>query len=102
MPFGVAPKAVQDIDGHPVKGWVTVLRGHLLVYHGESVVWYVENGMKAWEVFHEHDRIVFSTNWDFHGRVTLQILHGTFRRTPPWLWGVTDQTEPTAPWWEEG
>ena len=20
---------------------------------------------------------------------------------PPWWWGVTDQTEPTAPWWEE-
>ena len=21
--------------------------------------------------------------------------------SPPWLWGVTDQTEPTAPWWNK-
>ena len=21
--------------------------------------------------------------------------------SPPWWWGVTDQTGPTAPWWEE-
>ena len=25
-------------------------------------------------------------------------MGGEIRTTPPWLWGETDQTEPTAPW----
>ncbi len=24
------------------------------------------------------------------------------KRSPPWWWNVTDQTEPTAPWWKGG
>ena len=38
--------------------------------------------------------------WKLDGTVVYQRgADGEKRRAPPWLWGVTDQTEPTMPAW---
>ena len=48
------------------------------------------------------------TIWNFDGTIQHQrpyygddVRKQERRKAPPWLWGVTDQTEPTAPWWNE-
>ena len=46
------------------------------------------------------------TRWNELGWVTGQDSHNNgrpvdLRSEPPWWDGVSDQTEPTAPWWEE-
>ncbi len=33
--------------------------------------------------------------------VAVPTVPAVWNRSPPWWWGVTDQTEPTAPWWDE-
>ena len=56
------------------------------------------------------------TRWNFDGTVSLQrrnykldrtkkvvgydYLPGQWRESSPWWWGITDQTKPTAPWWD--
>ena len=73
-------------------------------------LWYVENGYKAGE-FLKVDGILRITDWHIDGTVAGQILEvgddravdsikGGSKTEPPWWWGVTDQTEPTAPWWD--
>ena len=46
------------------------------------------------------------TSWRGSGEILSQTTgvapNLTSRRAPPWSWGETDQTEPTAPWVLEG
>ena len=47
--------------------------------------------------------IMRRTWWRFDGTVEAQEFWGQSpesKAAPPWYWGVTDQTEPTAPWLE--
>ena len=73
--------------------------------------WYVENGFMARQgetVFDKKGTLVFhQTEWNRDGSIKQQDI-GWYRGitltfdekpvSPPWLWGVTNQTEPTAPW----
>ena len=73
---------------------------------GRGISYYKKNGYKAME-FHRHG----GTAWQLNGNVLMQVQYrsdaghrlGTpqQRGGPPWWWGVEDQTEPTAPWWNE-
>ncbi len=87
-----------------VYGWATVKRWtHPTVQHGNLVCYFVENGFKAKEEEYKDGRVTKGSEWNFDGTVSRQIRSpwGRGRTSPPWLWGVTDQTEPSAPWWNE-
>ena len=84
---------------------------------GREVAYYVGNGFKA------RERLVVgaeqrTTKWNYDGKVREQSvwigddfgeqsvwidLPGGWmgKHSPPWWWGVEDQIEPTAPWWED-
>ena len=73
---------------------------------GPQIAWYVRTGMIAVEAELDggHYRI---TQWHPDGRVREQGEgpYGntpTIARSPPWHWGVADQTAPSAPWLEAG
>ncbi len=58
----------------------------------------VEGGTHGW--------VVSYTVWNFDGTVKFQWRLANRitleqKTTPPWWWGVIDQTKPTAPWWNE-
>ncbi len=73
------------------------------------MLFYCETGFKAFEQLYEAGRIARTTVWNRNGTVKRQtevkfdgqIPSVGHRGSPPWWWGVTDQTEPTAPWWNE-
>ena len=99
-------------DAHPLRGWATARRwvrphperflGTLPELYGKSVFYFTENGFKAFEEYSGREE-VRTTYWNFNGKVHEQSRFALdeveTRKSPPWLWGVTDQTEPTAPWW---
>ena len=104
--------------GHPVTGWATVRRwwSHVeqgqpidTFSHGPSVLYYDDTGFKAIEEHYKVGRVIRRTEWNLNGTVKRQTLWkesegkvpSDTRTSPPWLWGVTDQTKPTAPWWGE-
>ena len=69
------------------------------------VLWYVDTGLMANKSVHgEQPR---ATTWRHDGTVNCQLGHDRARlrggptlwSRPPWLWGVTDQTEPSMPAW---
>ena len=92
-------------DGHEMRGWETVPRWEFLGTHRSAELWFAETGFKAskgeWETA---DRLAGFriTVWNPDGSVKMQ-LKGLPRRdkkaSPPWWWGVTDQTEPSIPAW---
>ena len=95
-------------DGHAVRGWEWVRRWTLLSDHPKAMFWYVETGFKA--CAYEHSPILCVTDWHVDGTVKLQqwtVPGGKPTRgrrietksTPPWRWGVTDQTAPSMPAW---
>ena len=104
-----------SFEGHERVGWVTVKRWSSLeterfkqpIFHGPAVLYYRENGFKAAEGEAKNGVFIRTTLWDIDGTVRIQDesdeqgmpIEG--RASPPWHWGVTDQTEPTAPWWDE-
>ncbi len=63
-----------------------------------QVGYYVENGFKALEVIPDVGR---DTAWNYDGTVKFQKRPGVLKDSPPWWFGVTDQTEPTALWWNK-
>ena len=88
-------------------GWQSVKRwgenaGEL---HGR-VLWYKSGGLKAVEA-EDSDEYLTVTGWYKDGAVEFQ-MRGHLpddvetRTSPPWLWGVKNQTEPSAPSWNEG
>ena len=65
------------------------------------VFWYIESGYRATEVEYRDGTPLRYTTWGLDGSVEFQsALDIELRNNPPWLWGVTDQTEPTSPWWD--
>ena len=70
--------------------------------HGKITVYYVENGMKAWEAEFRNNGVVKSTLWHPDGSVHAQFRLTEDKVSPPWWWGVTDQTRPTASRWNKG
>ncbi len=90
------------VDDHAVCGWATVKRWtDPPVQHGNLVCYIGENGFKAKEEEYKDGDATKGTEWNFDGTVSRQIRSpwGRGRTSPPWWWGVKDQTEPTAPWW---
>ena len=71
------------------------------------VSWHVGNGFLGVEGWFEDGIPIRQTAWDAEGRVTIQVewtgkggsSNQRYISRPPWLWGVTDQTEPTIPAW---
>ncbi len=98
---------LETIDGHEVL-WTRAASRWDAKGPGRVVSYYTENGFKRVEGEWRHGGIFHAfTMWNFDGTVRLQQRdpdkHPRFsRQSPPWWWGVTDQTEPTAPWWKGG
>ena len=73
-----------------------------------QLFWYVETGFRAEDRLIEGGRGVRETRWNLDGTVQSQDpwvdpVDGQrkHKRSPPWLWGVEDQTHPSAPWWKD-
>ena len=95
-----------EYGGYELRGWVTVERWNpTQTLRGTVVLYYQENGFKAAEgKASPIGPYSAGTRWGIDGRLKeQQIWKGgeriEHRGDPPWLWGVTDQAEPTAPWW---
>ncbi len=89
-------------SGHPLKGWGWFTKKG--APRSTEVMYFVENGY-VYRLSHRRDSVGRTTTWNFDGTVQYQSrssADGTEQnRSPPWWWGVEDQTEPTAPWWNE-
>ena len=95
--------------GNAVLASGTVLRSVFFRWRGEEYCtglqecWYTSTGYlrDTWDPL--TDRV---TSWDIDGKVVRQIRGmdklAPPRESPPWLWGVTDQTTPNAPWFLAG
>jgi len=88
---------VANLTFFEVRGWVIRDRwGDKEVR--STVFWYVATGFKLSETT---DRGI--TYWNPDGTVRCQFPldtgYGKTSTSPPWLWGVIDQSEPNAPWW---
>ncbi len=86
---------------HCKRGFVVRYRWSGDLAPGVSCGWYLANGLKAWEdEWTETGQRIRRTVWQVDGTVWYQDLGlVNTRRSPPWLWGVTDQTSPTMPDW---
>ena len=93
-----------------VRGYQRIKRWDPGVRHGRQVVWYVKTGMIAWEGYAVDGHIARETCYRSNGMVMSQnrpparptgmLSSGPDTRlTPPWRWGVTDQTSPSMPAW---
>ena len=110
---GYRVPSVKEPKDTRTRGWQTVRRLDPSVSHGLTVQYHVSTGFKAWEAEYSHGELVRRTTWNADGRVERQIAgeesrttrvrgmkrNRNFLSTPPWLWGVTDQTAPTMPEW---
>ena len=95
--------------GHRVLGFYTVKRWtDPPERHGRTLTHYVDNGFLSVDSLWKDGILVSSTSWLFDGTVKEQMRENSLpnrrvplegRGKPPWWWSVTDQTEPTAPWW---
>ena len=84
------------------RGWRTEYRWSGRV-HGRLVMWDLESGFKSIDCEFRNGTEIQSTVWRIDGTVAYQTWEtekGT-KFIPPWWWGVENQTEPTAPWWNE-
>ena len=105
-----------DFEGHVLRCEMMVNRWTHASPRWPIVYYYLDTGCKAIEK-HEEGEFLKETYWNYDGSVRAQILSQIVdkegvavgkvalgkinKRTPPWLWGVKDQTEPSAPWWHE-
>ena len=81
------------------------------VRHGKLVTYWVDTGFKSQEHLYCEGRFVRGTTWTFNGKVLHQSFYlgkdeggvelSSTKDEPPWWWGVGDQTEPTASWWNK-
>jgi len=94
-------------SGYRIRGLTLVNRwtkepiGEVSYFVGNGIkhsVSRVDNGKVTEQTFWNHDGTVLSQHRNFDENGVL-IPGSELRTSPPWLWGVTDQTEPTAPWW---
>ena len=94
----------QDQKGKAVRDWDKVGRWtEHRTLHGTQRAWFVETGTLAWDCEYRNDSIIRGTEWRKDGTVWRQAHRDVpgLKIAPPWWWGIEDQTEPTAPWWEE-
>ncbi len=94
------------LDG-PVRGWVRVKRGSH-ERHGGLLAYYVATGRKAIDgEFRKHTGLR-QTIWNGDGTVKRQLrniddqdnwIWLETKESPPWWWGVKDQTSPSDPQW---
>ena len=74
--------------------------------HGRVVVYYKPNGFLAESSLHRNGIWIRGTYWRIDGAVNYQFRNSgeniQRKKSPPWWWNVTAQTEPTAPWWRGG
>ncbi len=87
-------------DGGLVRGWYSPPRGTdngWAVLGRPGRLWYVETGYKA--MVQSRQGVTY---WNPDGTVKCQLkapIDGLSNDSPPWLWGVTDQTAPSMPAW---
>ncbi len=117
MPEGVwhsLTSRIQTMDfvshGHAVRSWERVAWLGGLV--GDSQWFFVVTGFKAGEekqASPNYETEMHTTEWHPDGSIMSQCRttwdtngfpHNEWNTSPPWWWNVTDQTEPTAPWWK--
>ena len=93
--------------------WGEVGHGYRILYkmnpqtrsivRGKYIGYYIENGFKAKDGMYQDGLPVAVTQWNFDGTINVQVTQEkgevVFKKSPPWLWGVQDQTEPTDPQW---
>ncbi len=95
------------LEGSEIRGWDSMSRfeigsaqtnlGHL----GTGLFWYTASGFLFSRREDSANGRIRATFWHEDGTVEKQMgTEISGRKTaPPWLWGVTDQTEPTMPEW---
>ena len=90
----------------PQRGWKTVLRWSGEA-HGRMVLFDPRTGWKVIERRFAYGEQLEISSWD-GGSVAMQVWlddsgtrpYGYYsRRSPPWLWGATDETAPSIPEW---
>ena len=91
-----------------VRGWSTIHRWSGINV-GPFADYFVRSGKRSSYGSESDDGIYKHTSWKFDGSVSWQISYNVrippgdrekgLNYLPPWLWGVTDQTEPTMPEW---
>ena len=80
--------------GEPIRGfrWTNRWTDRFV----REVGWYGSTGFVALQWFAHPGW----TLWNPNGSIWMQSSDSSgLRRAPPWLWGVTDQSEPTIPEW---
>ena len=104
-----------------LRGYRTPSRWEHRFLHGEVVLWDIDTGFLFSKTTHSAGEQPRATYWNPDGTLRWQVeeenahtnnfahlgLDGwgylddrkIVRTQPPWLWGVTDQTEPTIPAW---
>ena len=90
-----------------VRGFFTVKRWQPSpIYHGTCRVWFVNTGYLFLEAEYEDGVCLRRTRYLPDGRVASQSLNHSktplteeARDSPPWWWGVRDQTSPSDPQW---
>ena len=95
---------------HRVLGFYSVKRfRNPPVRHGITLAHYLDTGFKSVESEWKDGITFSSTSWNLDGTVHEQLRENSLpgrrvpllgKSSPPWWWNVTDQTEPTAPWWD--
>ncbi len=89
-------------DTYGIRGWRVVEQWDRNKQLGRVFFW--PNGFKMQELELRDSGERRYTQWRPDGTVERQAIsyQGTMpnnKEAPPWLWGVTDQTEPTMPAW---
>ena len=101
-----------DLVSEEIRGFVSTRRGNadadalLGLEHGWSIDWYVSSGFMASEELYRDGVLLRETQYRPDGSVSWQFRAGPDANaevgrlySPPWLWGVEDQTRPSIPEW---
>ena len=95
-------------DREPARGYSTVRRwASKKIKYGRECLWHTTTGFKKAEsdwgtggtlrmTWWRPDGTIFA-QWRRHDDTGTEVKE--HKRKGPWLWGVTDQTEPTMPEW---
>ena len=76
--------------------------------HGRLVFFDLESGRQVQEQVWSKGSCIRITKWSPRGTLYMQsrtrnefgeTIPAETTTSPPWWWGVENQTEPTAPWW---
>ena len=102
------PEYFQTEGYVPVTRWPMTrwpIERRIRYVHGSFVTWHPSTGFKAVQAVCDYGSSVRQTIWYPDGRVLMQSrghkgdADYEEMKSPPWWWGVQDQTEPTSPRW---